>query len=80
MVDRTKKEFVYTLMTVPGSADANTTDARRTKTGDKNFFINLLSPRRVACSKRALGERLRWSSVTESPCCLSLKGFIFLAD
>jgi hypothetical protein len=42
IVDRAMKEFLETPMTVQGSADANTIDARRTKRRDKNFLINSL--------------------------------------
>ena len=40
IVDRTMKEFLETPMTVQGSADTNTIDARRTKRRNKNFLIN----------------------------------------
>jgi hypothetical protein len=42
IVDRAMKELLETPMTVQGSADANTIDARRTKRRDKNFLINSL--------------------------------------
>jgi hypothetical protein len=42
IVDRTMKEFLETPMTVQGSADTTTIDARRTKRRDKNFLINSL--------------------------------------
>jgi hypothetical protein len=42
IVDRAMKEFLETPMTVQGSADANTIDAKRTKRTDNNFLINSL--------------------------------------
>ena len=42
IVDLAMKEFLETPMTVQGSADANTIDAKRTKRRDKNFLMNSL--------------------------------------